>query len=178
MALIRIELFGSLRITCGERPIASVNTSRLQSLLGYLVLHSGTPVSREQLAFLLWPESTDAQARTNLRQLLHHLRRALPAGCCLLVSDHQTVQWKRDASCWIDVAEFEEAIARDAYEEAVRLYQDDLLRGLYDDWLNSNRNNNRQRSTEALAQAVRASKEARIRPAATRNAKRLWRTTR
>ena len=50
MALIRIELFGSLRITCGERPIASVNTSRLQSLLGYLVLHSGTPVSREQLA--------------------------------------------------------------------------------------------------------------------------------
>ena len=38
---------------------------------------------REQLAFLLWPESIESQARTNLRQLLHHLRRALPAECCL-----------------------------------------------------------------------------------------------
>src|SRR5215831_14926578 len=173
MALIRIELFGSLRITCGERPIASVNTSRLQSLLGYLVLHSGTPVSREQLAFLLWPESTDAQARTNLRQLLHHLRRALPAGCCLLVSDHQTVQWKRDASCWIDVAEFEKAIARGAYEEAIGLYQDDLLRGLYDDWLNSKRDHYRQQFAEALTHAVRSCEEAHDLPGAIRHAERM-----
>src|SRR3954466_8559787 len=99
MAVIRIELFGNLRITSGDRPITSVNTSRLQSLLGYLVLHSESPQPREHLAFLLWPESSESQARTNLRQLLHHLRRALPAECCLLVSDHHTVHWKPEASC-------------------------------------------------------------------------------
>src|SRR5689334_22275543 len=111
MALTRIDLLGTLRISCGQTPITSVNTSRLQSLFAYLVL-SGAPESRESLAFLLWPESNEAQARTNLRQLLHHLRRALPADCGLLIADHHTVQWRRDASCAVDVLEFDAAIAR------------------------------------------------------------------
>jgi DNA-binding SARP family transcriptional activator/predicted ATPase len=173
MALIRVELFGNLRITCGEDLITSVNTSRLQSLLGYLVLHSDTPVSREQLAFVLWPDSTETQARTNLRQLLHHLRRALPAQCCMLVSDHQTVQWKQDANCRIDTAEFDDAMARGAYEEAIRLYQDDLLRGLYDEWLHAKREHYRQQFAEALSCAARACEEARDLTAAIRHAERL-----
>ena len=36
------------------------------------------PPARQSLAFLLWPDSTEAQARTNLRHVLHNLRRALP----------------------------------------------------------------------------------------------------
>ena len=79
MASIRIELFNNLLITCAQQPVVSVNTNRLQSLLAWLILHSESAQSREQLAFLLWPESSESQARTNLRQLLHHLRRALPA---------------------------------------------------------------------------------------------------
>ena len=84
MASIRIELFNNLLITCDQQPVLTVNTNRLQSLLAYLVLHSEAPQSREQLAFLLWPESSESQARTNPRQLLHHLRRALP----VIVVDH------------------------------------------------------------------------------------------
>ena len=83
MAAMRIELFNNLLITCAQQPVLSVNTNRLQSLLAWLVLHSESAQPREQLAFLLWPESSESQARTNLRQLLHHLRRALPAECCL-----------------------------------------------------------------------------------------------
>jgi hypothetical protein len=81
---MRIELFNNLLITCARQPVLTVNTNRLQSLLAYLLLNGESAQSREQLAYLLWPESSESQARTNLRQLLHHLRRALPAECCHL----------------------------------------------------------------------------------------------
>ena len=93
---MRIELFNNLLITCAQEPVLTVNTNRLQSLLAWLLLHSESAQSREHLAFRLWPESSESQARTNLRQLLHHLRRALPAECCLLVADNHSVQWTRD----------------------------------------------------------------------------------
>ena len=76
---MRIKLFGNLRITIAGRPVTAVNTSRLYSLIAYLILHGDTPHPRERLAFVLWPASGESQARTNLRQLLHHLKRALPA---------------------------------------------------------------------------------------------------
>src|ERR1700737_337303 len=101
MASMRIELFNNLLITCAQQPVLTVNTNRLQSLLAYLLLNSESAQSREQLAFLLWPESGESQARTNLRQLLHNLRRALPPECSLLVADNHTVQWRRDPACSI-----------------------------------------------------------------------------
>src|SRR6516165_3870826 len=139
MAAMRIKLFNNLQITCAQQPVLSVNTNRLQSLLAWLVLNSESAQPREQLAFLLWPESIESQARTNLRQLLHHLRRALPAGCCYLEADNYSVQWRRDPACTIDVVEFEAALARAAeaakrghadseraaLEEVAHLYQDD-----------------------------------------------------
>ena len=100
---MRIELLGKLRITFGQHLVTSVSTSRLQSLLAFLVLHADAAQSREHLAFLLWPESSESQARTNLRQLLHHLRRALPVECSLLATDNQTVRWRLDSACSIDV---------------------------------------------------------------------------
>jgi DNA-binding SARP family transcriptional activator len=47
-----------------------------------------------------WPadpflaDSTDAQARTNLRQLVHHLRHALPDADLILYSDAACLQWQ------------------------------------------------------------------------------------
>ena len=146
-----------MRFSFGQQLLTSVNTNRMRSLLAYLVLHGEEAQSREQLAFLLWPESEEAQARTNLRQLLHNLRRALPVDCSLLVADNHTVRWKPDSSCSIDVVEFEAAVRaagsapsgdvtaiRKALEEAARLYQDDLLPDLYDDWLATRREELRQ----------------------------------
>ena len=185
--LLSIELFGNLRITYGDQPITSVNTNRLQSLLGFLALECDAPQSREQLAFLLWPESGESQARTNLRQLLHNLRRALPAECSLLAADNHTVQWRRDPACTIDVAEFEAALARAAaaskqgdpsaecqgLEEAARLYQDELLRGLYDEWLQPKREHYRQQLAHALTRLAALLENRRDYPAAIRHAERL-----
>jgi DNA-binding SARP family transcriptional activator/predicted ATPase len=161
---MRIELFGNLRVSHAGHLVTSVNTSRLQSLIAYLILHGDTPQPREQLAFVLWPASTEPQARTNLRQLLHHLKRALPAECTSLVTDNYTVRWQQDAACEVDVVEFQAAMAEAASARtegdrarelqsltaASELYADDLLPGLYDDWLAPFREEYRQRMAEAL----------------------------
>ena len=83
--------------------------------------------------------------------------------CSLLVSDNQTVRWLPDCSCTIDVVEFEAAIRaaeaardtdvsrmREMLEKAARLYQDDLLPDLYDDWLQARREQLRNLFAEVL----------------------------
>ena len=111
MVPFRIQVFGAFQVFHGTQPITAINTHRLQSLLAYLILHEG-PQARERLAFQLWPESSDSQARTNLRQLLHNLRRALPAECELLTADNYAVEWRRDPACSVDFLEFDAAIVR------------------------------------------------------------------
>jgi DNA-binding SARP family transcriptional activator/predicted ATPase len=161
---MRINLFGNLRISVEGRPVTAVNTNRLHSLVAYLILHGDTPQPRERLAFLLWPASSESQARTNLRQLLHHLKRALPAECNWLDTDHFAVRWRQDVPCAIDVVDFQAAIAeagsartgKDRAREiqslttAAQLYEDDLLPALYDDWLTPLREDYRRRISEVL----------------------------
>jgi DNA-binding SARP family transcriptional activator/predicted ATPase len=161
---MRISLFGNLRISFAGRPVTAVNTNRLQSLIAYLILHGDTPQPRQRLAFMLWPASRESQARTNLRQLLHNLKRALPTECDSLVTDQFAVQWRRDASCAVDVVDFQAAIAEAAAARAqkdrareiqsltiaAQLYEDDLLPALYDDWLTPLREDYRRRLFHAL----------------------------
>jgi DNA-binding SARP family transcriptional activator len=141
-----IHLLGDFRLTHDDRPLTSVDTPRLQSLLAYLVLHREAPQSRQHLAFLLWPDSTERQARTNLRKQVHFLRRALPQPDRFFHADAKTLHWLPDAPFTLDVADFERALdqaerADDAdtvpalLEGAVDLYQGDLLPSCYDDWI-------------------------------------------
>jgi DNA-binding SARP family transcriptional activator len=164
MPAIRIEMLGNFRVTVEGEPVAALHKNRLQSLLAYLALHRDAAVPREQLAFTLWPDSSESQARTNLRQLIHNLRHALPAGCDLLESDHHTVRWRDSDECAVDVLEFEAALGRaaaarerrdsaaerKALESAATVYRDDLLGGVYDEWLKPKRDRLRERLTEAL----------------------------
>jgi len=150
---LRICLLGGCSLYYDETPVIGVNTARLQSLLAYLVLHRNGPQSRYHLAFLFWPDSTEAQARTNLRQLLYDLRHALPEADSFLEVGVQTVQWRPDAPFTLDVADFESAIARadqaerahepgslrEALEQAVALYQGDLIPSCYGDWIQAKR---------------------------------------
>ena len=161
---MRISLFGNLRISVAGQPVTSVNTNRLQSLLAFLILHGDTPQPREHLAFTLWPASRESQARTNLRQLLHGLKRALPAECNSLAIEPFAVQWRQDASCAVDTVDFQDALMdaaaarteKDAVREtrsltsAAQLYEDDLLPALYDDWLVPLCDDYRRRMCDAL----------------------------
>ncbi|MFN8446948.1 MAG: BTAD domain-containing putative transcriptional regulator [Caldilineaceae bacterium] len=143
---LRLQLFGGFQLLSGTTAITGVNTQRLQSLLAYLVLHRQAPQSRQQLAFLFWPDSNEQQARTNLRNALFQLRNQLPDPDLLLQVESQTLQWRADAPLGLDVADFEEALAiaqtakepaavQQALQQAVNLYVGELLPGHYDEWL-------------------------------------------
>ena len=130
-------------------PMTSIDMPRLQSLLSYLVQHHGVPQSRTRLASLLWPDSTEEQAHTNLRNLLYKLRQALPESDRYLSVDRHTILWQSDGSWTLDVLDFEQAVARAeqaeqednhaalrmALEQAVELYRGDLLPDCYDEWI-------------------------------------------
>src|SRR6266849_357037 len=166
MPTLHIHLLGDFRLIYGEAPVRTINAPRLHALLAYLLLHRDAPQPRHHLAFVLWPDTTEAQARTNLRQLLYDLKQALPAADLFVHTDAKTLQWRPDASFRLDVAEFEEALtgadvaeqeqqrdmhaSRKALEQAIALYHGDLLPSCYDDWILPERERLRQAFTAAL----------------------------
>jgi DNA-binding SARP family transcriptional activator len=103
MTRLDIRLLGEFAVSNGGTPLTSVNSQRLQCLLAYLLLHRDVPVARQRLAFLFWPDSTEAQARSNLRNLLHTLCHALNNGERFIETDSQTVRWREDAPYTLDV---------------------------------------------------------------------------
>jgi DNA-binding SARP family transcriptional activator len=154
-----IRLLGELDLRHDGASLPPLESARTASLLAYLLLHREAPQSRQRLAFLLWPDSTEPQARTNLRHVLHNLRRALPDPDRFLDVTPRTLQWRADAPFWLDVAAFEESLSRAerkadgglaALQEAVDLYAGDLLEGGYEEWLLEEREWLRQRYLEAL----------------------------
>ncbi|MEZ4861691.1 MAG: hypothetical protein R3C14_10300 [Caldilineaceae bacterium] len=77
MPQLQIQLLGHFAITYQDAPLTAFTSPRLQSFLAYLLLHTQTLQSRHHLAFHLWPDSTEAQAHSNLRKAIHQLRAAL-----------------------------------------------------------------------------------------------------
>jgi DNA-binding SARP family transcriptional activator len=149
-----VYLLGGFRLLYGGIPVTTVNTSRLQSLLAYLLLHYHSPQPRQTLAFLLWSNSTEAQAHTNLRTLVHRLRLALPDAGHFLHANTQTLQWWSNAPYTLDVADFDNAVSSahsaTALRKAVDLYRGELLPGCYDDWISPERERLRRTFSEAL----------------------------
>src|SRR3954447_1873356 len=91
---IRVRLFGSPELRFDGAALPPLESARAESLLAYLLLHRDAPQPRQRLAFVLWPDSTESQARTNLRHLLHHLRHALPDSDRYLDVTPRTLQWR------------------------------------------------------------------------------------
>src|SRR3954451_9204918 len=162
---LHLRLLGDFSLIYAEDQVTSINTPRLHSLLAYLALHHDAPQLRQHLAFLFWPDITEAQARANLRQLLHQLRHALPDADAFLYADASTVCWRADAPFQLDVAEFEQALAvadasaREddqlvALEQAIQLYRADLLPSCYDDWIIPERERLHMRHQHARAQLI------------------------
>src|SRR6516162_5694181 len=166
---LQIRLLGNFSLTYADQQVTGLNTMRLQSLLAYLVLHRDAPQQRQHLAFLFWPDTTEAQARNNLRQLLHQLRLAFPEVEHFLSADTHMLQWHTVSPFHLDVAEFEQALAEadaatqqndqqavlNALEQADKLYRGELLPGCYDEWILPEQERLRQRYMQALEQLLR-----------------------
>src|SRR5579863_8137426 len=185
----RLHLLGDFALLANETPISGLDVPRLQSLLAYLALHRGLPQARSRVAFALWPDSTDTQARTNLRNLLFKLRLTLPEIESFLVVERQTVGFQQDANFRLDVQDFEAAIARaeeararqdtamerQALEAAIQFYQGDLLPNCYDEWIGEERDRLQQFYQEALERLLELLEQACSYAAAIRVAQRLLR---
>ena len=156
--LLRIHLFGQPRFELGDEPFRFVARPKTLPLLAYLLLHRNGPVTRDSLAFALWEDDSEEEARSNLRRHLHHLQNALPSTAHddpWVIAELDSLQWNGAKKIWLDVGEFERLIALpDQREKAIELYAGDLLENLYDDWLFSPRDRLREAYIATLGALV------------------------
>ena len=173
LPVLRARLLGPMDLRFGERQLPPLDSGRAESLLAYLLLHRDVPQPRQRLAFLLWPDSAEGQAHTNLRKVLHNLRRALPDPDHLIEAGPRTLRWRPDAPLWLDVEQFERAVAAGHLEEAVQLYVGELLEGRYDEWLADERERLAGLYADALERLARQQERDQRWPEAIRSAERL-----
>jgi hypothetical protein len=123
----RLQLLGDLAIY--DRAGTRIGEARRKPLavLAYLAAEAPRAVNREQLAALLWPETTPERARRALAQTLYALRRELGADVVQGVS-----QLALDAGLVEnDLAAFRKALARKDLATAAAHYGGPFLDGMY-----------------------------------------------
>jgi hypothetical protein len=103
--MLHVFLLGEQVITDDATGPGRTRSSRTLALLTFLVVHAGSPQTRQRLAALFWPDSTDEQALTNLRRELHHLRNALGGEPALVVTA-KDLCWRATETCRVDVRAF------------------------------------------------------------------------
>src|SRR5947207_1881767 len=133
VARLKIFLAGACRVESDARPRIAVTRKKGQALLALLALRPGTGYPRDALMALLWPDSSDEEARHSLRQELHELRRALaPTRTRALIVDGERIALDPDA-IEVDVVKFERLSADGtpaAMKRAAGPYDGDLMLGI------------------------------------------------
>jgi TolB-like protein/Tfp pilus assembly protein PilF len=162
MAPAHLSLLGGFDIA-GDAVAQAAMTRKARAMVAYLALQSGHSQSRDKLAALLWGGNGELQARTNLRQALSVVRRAMPSsngGRFLTNGDHVVLNLD---DLDFDVARFEllaTGSAPDQWEQAVALYRGDLLDGfslreeLFEEWLRVERERLRAIAIASLEKLV------------------------
>ncbi len=160
--MLRISLLGHLRMSYRGAEYAFAAHRRTLALLSYLLIHRSAPVRRDFLAFTIFPDVEESEARVQFRRNLHILQRNLPP------SDHEpwilasseSVQWNPAAPSVIDMVEFEERLEADP-AEGIELYSGDLLEGVYEEWISPERERLRVRYLAALTELMHAARRER-----------------
>ena len=143
--MLRVSLLGEQVIADDATGAVLTRSPRSVALVAYLVVHAGLAQPRRLIAGLFWPDSTDAQALTNLRRELHQLRHVLGELPSLAVTGRDLC-WHDTPTSRVDVREFD--VARRAAlaagddrgvlahaHAALAAYRGELLPGLADDWV-------------------------------------------
>ena len=143
---LKIFLLGQFKLLINDSPI-ELPSRPAQSLLAYLALNAGVTHRREKLASLLWPEATESNARSYLRQALWRIRKSLKSRSLqwedFLEVNEIDVTFIIHADYWLDADVLLKAVEPEQVEtliEIVNLYREELLPGFYDEWVVSERN--------------------------------------
>ena len=162
----RIRVLGGVQVQVAGRRVDPLPT-RAVDLLALLASRAGEIQPRAQVAARLWPDSTQTQARTNLRRELHHLR-ALLGETAGLTSGPEGLGWGTAGEVEIDVvtlmraqAAALEAIRVDDPEglrtamEVVTCAEAEFLPGCRDEWADEVRERLRRATVEVCDSATR-----------------------
>src|SRR5512138_2174897 len=108
--VLEVRMLGQFEVVRDGKRIA-IPTRNAQSLFAYLVLNMGKTHRRERLAGLLWPDSIEDNARSNLRHELWRLRKALESeGEVYFDADDLTIAFNPPGEYFLDVRVLESAI--------------------------------------------------------------------
>jgi DNA-binding SARP family transcriptional activator len=144
--VIRLRTLGTLDLRDAEgRALDAVLAQPKRiALLAYLAL--ATPRGshrRDTILAILWPEQDAEHGRNALAQAIYFLRRALGPGALVGRGDALGLDRRQ---VWCDAVAFEETLDAGRVDEALALYQGELLQGLHvggahalDEWLDGER---------------------------------------
>ncbi len=174
-----IRFFGHANVTAAGAPVKFAKRSTTLALLALVVLKRGAAISRESLAFTLFPEADESAALADLRRYLYLATKALPqrSGEPWLIVDADTVRWNEASGAFVDIVAFEALAASDETQpQAIELYAGDLLEDIYDDWVVAERERLRTRYLAILTESLDRYRALREFPSAIACAKRLLAT--
>jgi DNA-binding SARP family transcriptional activator/tetratricopeptide (TPR) repeat protein len=142
---LKIRLLGQFNLQADELSM-ELPSRPAQSLLAYLALNAGVAHRREKLASLLWPDSSESNARSYLRQALWRIRKSFESSVLhwedyLKIRDI-SVTFNEQSEYWLDADILLKSTQTQSVKqiiETVRLYQGELLPGFYDEWVLSER---------------------------------------
>jgi DNA-binding SARP family transcriptional activator len=151
----------------GSRLEVMLPTKKALALLAYLALNGSA--ARAELAGLLWGDSTDAEARKNLRQDVYRLQ-STPIGAWLEAGRHHL---GLHGTVRVDVLELRDAATRGDDEAVLRLARGVFLEGLnvpsaseFESWLDAEREAVTRAHREALTvKAARLEQDGDVRAA-------------
>ncbi|MFN2603717.1 MAG: tetratricopeptide repeat protein [Gemmatimonadaceae bacterium] len=142
-------------------PPPGAQQKRRLGLLALVTIAGDRGISRDQLQCFLWPESTTAQARHALDQLVYSTRRSLHTDP--FISEGGMLRLD-DSTVTTDLHCFEKALAEERPAEAAALYKGPLLDGFHiaesrdlEDWIDAARAKvarEFQKAVECLARAA------------------------
>ncbi|MEJ2086641.1 MAG: AAA family ATPase, partial [Acidobacteriota bacterium] len=133
-ARLVVRLLGVVQVILDGRRLRAFDSLRMQRSLALIAIRRELQ-HRSRLAFELWPDSDERQARTNLRKLLHDFRHSLPDIDEFIEIDNEIVRWIPTGPSEVDVLRFRETMAIGDLELAAHFYSGDLLPACYDDWV-------------------------------------------
>ncbi|MDD7935114.1 ATP-binding protein [Actinomycetospora straminea] len=183
-----VRLLGRFELRLDGEDPTPLTSARAESVLALLLLEGGGPLPRASVASAIWPDSTEGQARTNLRHVLHDLRRGLPSIDRFLEVRPDQLRLRPEVRLHTDVALLEGLLSgrgtategRDvarlhALREAAALGAAELLEDHDDEWLRQHRERLRRRVQDAIAELATLCERAGAVDEAVRHAERLQR---
>ena len=150
---LEIFCFGTFRVIQNGRAVDEWPSSKGKLILQYLAAHRQTPVHKDVLMTLHWPEADPDSARNNLNVAIHGLRKSLRNGS----NDFSHILFENDSyllnpemDIWLDLEQFmahfhaaQNALKRDQPQQALPellaaelLYEGELFaEDRYGEWL-------------------------------------------